>query len=126
MSGAFVVHCHSGMGPAHYDLMLADGASLATWRLPDPPGDLAKGGSMPAKRLAPHRTEYLDYEGPVSGGRGRVDVFDKGSCLRLAAGELCWRVRLDGRRLSGVYELRRNSADSDRWTFSRAGEQARQ
>ena len=126
MSEAFVVQRHSGLGPTHYDLMLADGDSLATWRLPDAPAGLSPGGSMPAERLAPHRRKYLDYEGPVSGGRGRVDIFDKGSCLRLATDELCWRVALEGKRLRGVFELRRNSADSERWIFSRAGEQAGQ
>lgn len=33
-------------------------------------------------RLAPHRNQYLDYQGPVSGGRGQVS--------RAALGELEW------------------------------------
>jgi len=126
MSGAFVVHCHTGFGPTHYDLMLADGESLATWQLPNPPTELAPGESMPAKRLGPHRTAYLDYEGPVSGGRGRVDMFDKGLCRRLRADGPCRRVALEGKRLRGVFELRRSGAEGDRWTFSRLPEEAPQ
>ena len=119
MSERFVIHIHSGYGRLHYDLMLADGEALATWRLARSPVGLAAGWSVPARRIAPHRSAYLDHEGPVSRGRGRVDRLDRGTYERLAAEETCWRVRLHGHRLDGLFELRRPDAQSDEWTLRR-------
>ncbi|MEM9186332.1 MAG: hypothetical protein AAGB00_07550 [Planctomycetota bacterium] len=67
-------------GP-HWDLMLEDRASqtLCTWSLLELPsawrvGDLSGGGAaVAAERLPDHRLRYLDYEGGISGGRGRVE-----------------------------------------------------
>ncbi|MFO0864423.1 MAG: DNA polymerase ligase N-terminal domain-containing protein [Gemmataceae bacterium] len=60
----------------HWDLMLEEGDSLRTWRLPSP---RFGGEPMEATSLAPHRLAYLDYEGPVSGGRGSVKRVDAGT-----------------------------------------------
>ncbi len=65
----------------HYDLMIESGDSLSTWRIS--PGDinpLLNGENISLKRIKDHRREYLTYEGPVSGGRGRVEIFDSGEC----------------------------------------------
>src|SRR5262249_39383059 len=59
----------------HWDLMLESGNVLRTWRLAAPPG---KGAAIRAWYLAEHRKMYLDYEGPVSGNRGRVSRWDSG------------------------------------------------
>jgi hypothetical protein len=89
--------------PSHWDLMLEDGAALATWRLAELP---APGGpAVAAERLADHRLAYLDYEGPLAGNRGSVH--------RVDAGEFQWqertgthiRVCLSGLRLKGLVEL---------------------
>lgn len=59
----------------HWDLMLESGAVLRTWRLSSPPD------SGPVIEAAPsfdHRLLYLDYEGPISGGRGCVKRWDSG------------------------------------------------
>lgn len=55
-------------------------------------------GGFVAIRLAPHRREYLTYEGPVSGGRGRVH--------RVAAGK-CRIVDISETSLAVVIELER-------------------
>ena len=49
-------------------MLEADGA-LRTWRLGTVP---AAGVTTPCEQLADHRHAYLEYEGPVSGGRGCV------------------------------------------------------
>lgn len=59
----------------HWDLMLEDGEALRTWRLAEEP---AAGAEIAAEALPPHRHAYLDYEGPVSGGRGSVTRFAAG------------------------------------------------
>jgi hypothetical protein len=90
-------------GSSHYDWMVevpggtvaVGGAGLMTFRVAVRiDGDGVKGFS--AERLGDHRAVYLDYEGPISGGRGRV--------ARVAAGEVegvrecgCGRVEVCGR-----------------------------
>ena len=59
----------------HWDFMLEREDVLWTWALPQPPSE---GRAVPAIRLADHRKAYLDYEGDVSGARGRVERFDQG------------------------------------------------
>ena len=53
----------------HFDLMLETGSELLTWALAAIPN---QNGDWPAIALPLHRVEYLEYEGPVSGGRGDV------------------------------------------------------
>jgi hypothetical protein len=53
----------------HWDLLLEDGPQAATWRLLRRP---VINEPIAAEVLAPHRLLYLDYSGPVSGGRGTV------------------------------------------------------
>lgn len=62
--------------PLHWDLMLEDGGVLKTWALPEPPAD---GLTLECLELADHRPDYLDYEGPISEGRGEVTSWDRGS-----------------------------------------------
>ena len=119
MEREFVLHTHSGYGPLHWDLMLEHGEALATWQLAASPARLPPGGSMPAKRLPDHRREYLSYEGPVSGGRGRVDRIDQGRYELLAADEGLWSVVLKGTVLKGRYDLRRTGPAEEDWTLTR-------
>lgn len=53
----------------HWDLMLDTGGALRTWRLNALPQD---GLTTDCQSLPDHRRDYLEYEGPVSGGRGYV------------------------------------------------------
>src|SRR5687767_7893471 len=66
----FVVLHHTGVPMPHFDLMFetGPGGPLATWRSADWPVN----SPAVVERLADHRRKYLDYEGPVSGDRGRV------------------------------------------------------
>jgi len=121
MSKAFVIHVHSGYGPTHYDLMLEEAHALATWQLADCPGELATGHRIPARKLNDHRAAYLDYEGPISGGRGQVRRFDKGTYESLGKASDSWQVRLDGQALSGQFELRRVGPSPDEWTLEALG-----
>lgn len=69
-------------GDEHWDLMLEGPHGLFTWSLPSPP-DQQNTLPMTVRQLADHREAYLDYEGEVSGGRGRVEIHDRGT--------YCWR-----------------------------------
>ena len=61
--------------PSHWDLMLEDGAHLVTWALDQLP---TPGVEATGEMLAPHRLAYLDYEGPVTAGRGSVKCVMRG------------------------------------------------
>ncbi len=98
--------------------MLEQGGTLRTWRLKQPP-DAA--GSIAAEGLPDHRLAYLDYEGPVSGGRGTVERWDAGTyeTLESAANRLV--LHFAGKRLVGIAPLRRYIAEelASQWTFWR-------
>ena len=67
--------------PDHWDLMLEDGSHLLTWALPAAP---LVGEQLSALPLAEHRLDYLDYEGPLTGDRGRVTRHDWGSYKKIS------------------------------------------
>ncbi len=95
----------------HWDLMLEAGDGLRTWRLDRPP---TPGQVVLAEPIADHRKAYLDYEGPVSGGRGRVVRWDAGTCEWIEGPD---RIDLyfSGRRLQGPAIL--EPGPDSRWRF---------
>ena len=119
MSDLFVIHVHSGYGPSHYDLMIQRAGALDTWRLAHRPDELAADTPAAVRKLPPHRLEYLDYEGPVSAGRGAVARYDRGECVRTAAPDGAVMVVFDGCRLHGRYELRPAAGGDKDWTLTR-------
>lgn len=96
----------------HWDLFLETGAVLTGWRLARPPEG---GGPIPAERTADHRLAYLDYEGPVSGGRGRVQRWDAGT-YAAATADAAWTIDFQGVRLRGRFVLRR--IEGATWVFA--------
>jgi hypothetical protein len=56
--------------------MLESGDVLRTWRLQHMPVPCQPINAVP---IGDHRLAYLDYEGPVGGGRGSVKRFDSGT-----------------------------------------------
>src|SRR5688572_1045480 len=97
----------------HWDLMLEGEGVLRTWRLAEPPGTRA----VAAEPSFDHRLVYLEYEGPVSGDRGVVRRWDRGTYSPVAEQEGGLTVRLDGERLQGVFVLRQTGQGE--WTFER-------
>jgi hypothetical protein len=99
----------------HWDLMLEWGEVLRTWRLLAAP---QLGQTVAAEALGDHRKLYLDYEGPVSGGRGTVRRWDAGDYQWLSAEPATEALSfvLQGQRLRGQARLERTS--EGRWTFT--------
>lgn len=86
----YVVLRHEGIPIPHYDLMWETecNSPLATARCSEwPPRE-----GVSLQRLADHRRLYLDYEGPVSQGRGHVRRVASGTCEFEAASST---LRLD-------------------------------
>ncbi len=98
----------------HWDLMLECGEILRTWRLPEPP---RAGAAIAATATFDHRLVYLDYEGPISGGRGRVVRRETGTFTWLVQTGEQVAVRLDGEHLHGVLRLEQISGESWRGEF---------
>ncbi len=102
----FVVLEHDAPRGRHWDLMLEHGGRLRTWALSQPPDTP---GPIPAEALPDHRLAYLDYEGPISGGRGEVRRWDAGTYQPLPHVEPTHTEEvylLEGRRLQGRAILR--------------------
>jgi hypothetical protein len=110
----FVVLEHDSPHGRHWDFMLEVGQSLATWALAQPPDAPAP---IAAKSLPDHRLAYLDYEGPISGGRGSVARWDQGIYQFESQGQDQIQVSLNGQRLIGAAVLRRLPGQPA-WQFS--------
>jgi hypothetical protein len=99
----------------HWDLMLEAGAALRTWRLRAP---LVSGRAVDAEAAPDHRLYYLDYEGPISGGRGKVARWDAGTLNWLEQQEARVVVCLKGGQLHGLLIAERSYTGPWRVTFT--------
>lgn len=98
----FVVLLHDW--PAlHWDFLVEAGETLRAWRLPSEPRAEC---DSPAEPNVPHRLLYLDYEGPVSGGRGTVSRWDAGTCDWHADEPDCVELEVRGAKLRGRVVIR--------------------
>ncbi len=101
--------------PSHWDLMLEVGGVLRTWALAQIPDSPAK---VHAEALPDHRLEYLDYEGPLSGNRGNVTQWDRGTFELESETREEVVVRLSGEKLSGVARLKYQPDEPHGWIFT--------
>ena len=98
----------------HWDFFLEEGETLLTWRLSAPPDS---GAVVEALEMLDHRRLYLDYEGPVSGGRGAVKRWDDGTFEWEVSERDRFAVRLCGGRLQGLFRLERLEGENWRGEF---------
>jgi hypothetical protein len=103
--------------PPHWDLLLEAAATLRTWALSEPP-EADRG--VTAESLADHRPAYLDYEGPVAGGRGTVTRWDAGTFDWIVQGADRVLVAVAGQRLRGWLRLTRSADESWELVYSTA------
>jgi hypothetical protein len=97
----------------HWDFLLEQGQILRTWRLAQPPDTP---GPIDAEPIGDHRLRYLDYEGPVGGGRGEVRRWDRGEYEIVESTAERVVVRLEGECLRGEATLER-AAEHNKWSF---------
>ncbi|OHB77845.1 MAG: hypothetical protein A2W31_00780 [Planctomycetes bacterium RBG_16_64_10] len=95
--------------------MLEQGATLRTWALPQRPD---RDGMTMADALPNHRLEYLDYEGPVSHGRGTVTRWDSGTYIQEQGAPAELVLAMAGARLIGRVVLTPIDRDQRRWRFA--------
>ena len=105
----------------HWDLMLEEEGVLKTWRLNEPPAiDPASEDSsidLVAEALPDHRLVYLDYEGPVSGDRGEVLQWDRGTYSLLERSDDSIVALLTGEELAGRVTLKKTEQENQ-WSFN--------
>ena len=111
----FVILTHDSPAGRHWDFMLELGDALATWSLEEPP---EADRPIRAEALPDHRTAYLEYEGPISGNRGSVTQWDRGTYRLQQHDEHRLVAVLSGGKLSGNVTLEQAAADPHHWTFS--------
>ncbi len=87
--------------------------SQSCWRLSQPPIDST---IIEAEELPAHRKHYLDYEGPVSGGRGTVTRWDVGTYQIEDETENQLRIIFSGKKLQRQATLTRDT-ETHLWIF---------
>lgn len=101
----FAISRHTGSKEGdHYDLFLELGEALKTWRLQNTVFQAAQ----TAVAIKDHRLAYLDHEGEVSGKRGHVMIWDRGTYTSDLWTETRIQVALQGRQFRGRLLLERH------------------
>jgi hypothetical protein len=98
----YVILQHDSPRVLHFDFMLEWGDALRTWELLEEP---QPGAEMRARPLPDHRLLYLDFEGPLSGNRGQVSRWDRGTYELISDAPECCKVHLSGTRCQGPLTL---------------------
>src|SRR5262249_30880783 len=121
--------------PSHWDFMLETGDVLRTWAVEQLPRDwssahartsavypncpaIATSNDVTAVRLGDHRREYLELEGPLTGGRGSVTRVAAGTHEIECDSSEELRIMVSGSEVAGRVRLLRNNAGSSQWTLS--------
>ncbi|MCF7973950.1 MAG: hypothetical protein K9N55_09050 [Phycisphaerae bacterium] len=101
----FVIHEHQKQGePVHWDLMLELDDVLKTFRLDCAPQHMLT-QSCAAAPIFDHDTRFLQYEGPVQKGLGRVRQVDRGTYESVIMTQHTWTVNLQGSLIKACVEL---------------------
>ena len=95
--------CFERTTETHLDWMFATGDTSATWST-ELINDLENSFEVPCLKLADHRLAYLDHEGDLGGGRGRVRRILAGEYMQLtsALAEVTLKAALRWQTESGV------------------------
>lgn len=123
--------------PSHWDFMLEAGDVLRTWALEHLPNGwraahdatqrvfadcppIAGTDRVAAEQLADHRRAYLEFEGELSGNRGRVTRIAAGTYQMEIDSPTKYRVLIAGDRITGCAELKRVDATNQQWSVTTA------
>lgn len=108
----------------HWDFMLESPDGLLTWNLQALPTPWAErlgeaggaGAEVDAEAIVLHRPIYLDYEGPIRGGRGTVRRVAAGTFVATHFAADRYRCTLSGEPLAG--EVCLEQRDGTTWRLS--------
>lgn len=116
MNPRFVVLLHNHPED-HWDWMFEKDGALLTFRSIPRPFSRESPGPTEMTFIAPHRLDYLLYEGPVSGNRGTVQRVDTGFFRWVVKDVNRWVLELAGAALRGELSLQliTNQVESPIW-----------
>jgi hypothetical protein len=105
--------CPAEYRPSHWDLMFETEGELTAWELAALPNRWCEALDIPPSAgndvvvtpLAPHRLAYLEYEGEISGGRGRVRRIEKGEYTLVSSRNDALHFTLAGKHLQGTASI---------------------
>jgi hypothetical protein len=118
----FAVLHHTGVEPAHYDLLfeLNETAPLITFRLPRWP----LFGTEQATKLRDHRRIYLTFQGSIPGDRGQVMRVDEGT-VQVIETPTGWQLNHpDGRQLIAIDSDNPSNPHENVWQVTALSESA--
>ncbi len=103
----------------HWDFLIERSTTdeLATWRLDDNP--IVTLTPVHATRLPDHRRIYLEYEGELTRGRGRVRRVDRGTVRAYEITADAHEMTLAGERLIGRFRIAPTAGESGTLEFTR-------
>lgn len=87
----------------HYDFLLESAGFFITIELSALPWEIA---IVRGKVLSPHRLEYWDLEGPISGNRGCVKRITRGNYQMVPTEQNAWKLTLDSAEVQTVLSIR--------------------
>jgi len=100
----FVVQEHTTPEGVHWDLMLEQDGTLATFRLEREPAHCLS-HEVRAEKIFDHPMRFLTHEGPVQKGAGKVRIVDSGVYQRRDREDRLWVLDMKGAVLCGVFSL---------------------
>ena len=103
-----VIQKHTRDDATHYDLMLESQQTLWTWRFHDLPGSKPR---QHCERSQDHDPGFLEYEGELSPGNGRVDIVEGGSFDLLSAREDEVDITARSGNIAGFCRLERKTGN---------------
>jgi hypothetical protein len=115
--------------------MLESDGALETWAIPRLPRGcedvhsetqrtfskcppISKDCVAEAERLAGHRLDYLDHEGPLRGDRGHVVRVARGEYAPTLKSDDRWVVTVDDGPLAGELILEKIASEPSKWCLS--------
>jgi len=90
----------------HYDFLLEAAGFFITIELSVLPWEVA---TVRGRVLSPHRLEYWDLEGPISGNRGCVRRVTRGNYRMVPTEQSAWELTLDSAEVQTVLSIRAES-----------------
>jgi hypothetical protein len=104
----YVIQKHTQDDGVHWDLMLAAGEILRTYRLDIGPEEILNRPAT-AEKIFDHSLRFLTYEGPVQNGTGTVYIEDRGT-YKIISGTDTKKVKyhFSGQILNGFFFMHQN------------------
>lgn len=131
MTRAVLLRHEMPNGTGHFDLLIelpeerrsadAGERTLLAFRADARIDLLAPGSRADAQRIPDHRALYLEFEGDITGGRGRVTRLAAGACERLDLSDVAFAATLrwgDERRPQRLLGGRLADAPPDAWRIA--------